>query len=284
MRSLILPCLVLLSACVSPVSDFPAPPQTDTTSKTPSDTTKKPPTDTTKKTPPPDTTHVTPTASAALSQTAQVVKGWGMYPAGGAGLYGRPQVAQALYASGITFIRVAFVPQLYVSGTNVNDIVLDQSQLAILVQALQYGQSYGVSSYIASVWSPPASMKTNNSLNGGSLRTDAESTYVAYLTKIIVTLHAAGMPLPTAVSIQNEPEHLANYSSDLYTVAQWQRVIIAARAAFNANGLSGVTLFGPETGTFSGAIWSDPYAKTPGFLGGGGYPSLANAALDNAVG
>jgi O-glycosyl hydrolase len=207
-----------------------------------------------------------------------------MYPAGGAGLYGRPQVANALYASGITFIRVAFVPQLYVSGTNVNNIVLDQSQLAILIQALQYGQSYGVSSYIASVWSPPASMKTNNSLNGGSLRTDAESSYVAYLTKIIVTLHTAGMPLPSAISIQNEPEYSAAYSSDVYTVAQWQRVIIAARASFDANGLSAVTLFGPETGTFAGAIWSDPYAKTPGFLGGGGYPALATTALNNAVG
>ena len=260
---IIVPCLLLLTACVNPTSDFPAPTQSDTTKKNP------PP-------PPPDTTHtLTPTATATLGATAQVVKGWGMYPTGGAGLYGRPQVAQALYASGITFSRVAFVPQLYVSGTNVGNMTLDPTQTSILVQALETGQSYGVSNYIASVWSPPASMKTNNSLNGGSLRTDAESTYVAYLTKIVLTLHANGMPLPTAVSIQNEPEKTASYSSAVYSVTQWQRVIIAARASFDANGLSAVTLFGPETGEFAGAIWSDPYTLTPGYLGGGGFPALA---------
>ncbi|HZS61028.1 MAG TPA: hypothetical protein VFA43_17265 [Gemmatimonadaceae bacterium] len=265
---------------MSPTMDDPATTPTDSTKKSP------PPTDTTKKTPPPaDTSHpVTPTATAALGPTAQVIKGWGMYPTGGAGLYGRQQVSNAIYASGITFTRVAFVPQLYVSGSTVSDIVLDPTQIAILIQALQNSEAYGVSSYIASVWSPPASMKTNNSLNGGSLSTSAEAAYVAYLTKIVLTLHSAGMPLPMAVSIQNEPEHPATYSSDVYTVAQWQRVITAARASFDANGLSSVTLFGPETGTFSGAIWSDPYAKTPGYLGGGGFPSLATSALDNAVG
>jgi len=274
MRGFLVPCLLVLAACVSPTSDFPAPTQSDTTKKTP-------PTDSTKT--PPDTSH-TPTATAALGTPAQVVKGWGMYPTGVGGLYGRPQVAAALFASGITFVRVAFVSQLYVSGTNVGNMTLDPGQTASLIQMLQTAQSYGVTKYIASVWSPPASMKTNNSVNGGSLRTDAESSYVAYLTKIVLALHAAGLPLPTAVSIQNEPEFNATYSSAVYTVAQWQRVIIAARASFDANGLGSVILFGPETGTFGGAIWYDPYAKTPGYLGGGGFPALASSSLDHAVG
>jgi glucuronoarabinoxylan endo-1,4-beta-xylanase len=275
MRGFLVPCLLLLSACVAPTEDFPAPTQSDTTptKKTP----PPPPTDTT-------TQKVTPTATAALSTPAQVVKGWGMYPTGGAGLYGRPQVAQALYAMGITFIRVGFVPQLYVSGTNLSNMTLDPTQMSILVQSLETGQSYGVTSYIASVWSPPASMKTNDSLPGGSLRTDAESTYVAYLTKILLTLRANGMPLPAAVSIQNEPEHVDVYNSALYTVAQWQRVLIAARASFDANGLSAVPIFGPETGSFSFAIYYDPYTLTPGYLGGSGFPALATPALNHAVG
>lgn len=269
MRGFLVPCLLVLSACVTPTSDFPAPTQSDTT---------------TKKTPPPppaDTSHkVTPTATAALGTPAQVVKGWGMM----AGSTTPQPMSDALYATGITFVRVAFAPQLYVSGTNVGNMTLDPTQMGTLVHSLQTAQSYGVTSYIASVWSPPASMKTNDSLVGGSLRPDAESIYVAYLTKIVLTLRANGMPLPTAVSIQNEPEKLATWSSAVYSVAQWQRVIIAARAAFNANGLSGVTLFGPETGEFSGAIWSDPYTLTPGYLGGGGFPALASSSLDNAVG
>ena len=275
MRGIIVPCLVLLSACVSPTSDFPAPTQSDTTKKTPPpDTTKKPP-------PPPDTSHnVTPTAKAALSSLAQPVKGWGLMAA----VAPPQQIASTIFASGITFVRVAFQPQLYVSGTNVGNMVLDQTQMASLVQTLQSAQGYGVSSYIVSVWSPPASMKTNDSLAGGSLRTDAESIYVAYLTKVVLALRSSGVGLPSAVSIQNEPEKSATWASTVYSVAQWQRVIIAARASFNANGLSAVTLFGPETGEFSGAIWSDPYTQTPGYLGGGGFPALATSSLNNAVG
>jgi hypothetical protein len=269
MRGILVPCLLVLSACVSPVSDFPASTQSDSTKK-------PPPTDTT-------TSHnVTPTAAAALGSPAQVVKGWGLYPTGIGGLYGRPQVAAAIYASGITFIRVAFVSQLYVSGTNVGNIALDQGQMGGLIQMLQVAQSYGVTGYIASVWSPPPSMKTNNSLSGGSLRTDAESSYVAYLTKIVLSLQAAGLPLPAAISIQNEPEFSATYSSAVYSVAQWQRVITAARASFDAHGLSSVTLFGPETGQFGFAISYSSGA--PGYLGGSGFPALASTALDHAIG
>ena len=277
MRGFIVPCLLLLSACVSPTSDFPATTQTDTTKKTP-------PTDTSKKTPP-DTSHpVTPTATAALGATAQQVKGWGMYPTAIGGLYGHAPIAQAIYASGVTFIRVPFLPALYASGTNMSNMTLDPSNVTQLVQHIQTAQAYGVSSYIVSVWSPPASMKTNNSLNGGSLRTDAESSYVAFLTKVVLTLQANGIPLPTAVSIQNEPEDAEAYSSTVYSVSQWQRVITATRASFDANGLSSVTLFGPETGQFGHAIYLDSYYQTPGYFGGVGFPALASTTLNHAVG
>jgi glucuronoarabinoxylan endo-1,4-beta-xylanase len=273
--------LAAFTACVSPSEDFPAPTQPDTTKKPPPKDSSKTPPDTGKKTPPPP---AKPTATAALGTPAQVIKGWGMYPAGGAALYGRDAISQAIYASGITFVRVSFAPELYASGTTVSTIALDQTQLSKLVQALGNAQHYGVTSYIASVWSPPASMKTNHSVNGGSLLTSAEAAYVAYLTKVVLTLHASGLPLPSAISIQNEPEFSAGYSSAVYSVAQWQRVITAARASFDANGLSSVVLFGPETGTFGFAIWSDPYNKVTGYLGGGGYPSLSSSTLNHAIG
>jgi O-glycosyl hydrolase len=283
--------LVALSACVSGTEDDPAPTQP----ATPSDTTKKTTPDSVpKKTPPPDTTKKpstppppappSPTATAALGTPAQTVKGWGMYPAGNGGLYGQTQLADAIYASGITFTRVAFSPELYVSGSTVSDIVLDQTQLVILIQSIQQAESYGVNSYIASVWSPPASMKTNDALAGGSLDSTAESAYVAFLTKVVTTLGQSGVGLPAAVSIQNEPEASETYSSAVYPVAQWQRVIVATRASFNANGLGGVTLFGPETGEFTGTIWFNPSTLTPGYFGGDGYPALANASLNSAVG
>jgi glucuronoarabinoxylan endo-1,4-beta-xylanase len=275
--------IAALSACVNPETlDDPATTSSDSTHKTSGDSSKTtPPPDTTKKTPPPvDTskTPLTPTATAQLLGPAQTVKGWGMYPAGGAGLYGRQQVSDAIYASGITFVRVQLAPALYVSGSTLSDMTLDPTNLGILIQALQNAQSYGVNTWIASVWSPPAQMKTNNSVNGGSLDSASESAYVAYLTKIVLSVQAAGVPLPAAISIQNEPEVTASYTSAVYTVAQWQRVIIAVRASFDANGLSSVPLFGPESGEFQQAV------LLPGFLGGSGFPSLGSSALNHAVG
>ncbi len=226
-----------------------------------------------------------PTASAALGTPAQTIKGWGMYPAGNGGLYGRSQVAAALYGSGITFFRVQFRPELYASGTTLANMTLDPGALNVLVQSIQQAQSYGLSTYIGGVWSPPAVWKTNGSLVGGGLIATDETAYIAYLTKILQALKANGAPLPVAISIQNEPEHLDVYSTAIYSTAQWQRVIQATRAAFDANGLSAVKLFGPETGTFNGPIWEDPTTRAVGYFGGSGYPALgASTALNSAVG
>jgi O-glycosyl hydrolase len=284
-RGLLIVCLGVVAAfagCVSPTGDDPAPKQ-----QTPTDTIKNP-TDTSSKKkppPPPPPPPTQPTATAALGPAAQTLKGWGLYPTGGGGLYGRSGISDALYASGISFVRVAFRDELYVSGTNVSNMTLDAGNLGTLVQSLQLAQSYGVNQYIVSVWSPPAAMKTNNSVIAGSLRTDAESSYVAFLTKVVLSLKAAGMPLPMAISIQNEPERVEPYNSAFYPVDQWQRVIIAARASFDQNGLSAVPLFGPETGQFTYAIWLDSTAKTPGYLGGSGFPALgSSSALNAAVG
>src|SRR5579872_1187569 len=158
--------IAALSACVSPTTlDDPATTQSDSTHKTPTDSTKKPPPDSTKK-PPTDTTKkpptdttkkpVPPTATAQLLAPAQTIKGWGLYPAGGAGLYGRQQIATAVYASGITFTRLQLYPQLYVSGSTLSDMTIDPTQLGVLVWQLQNAQSYGINSWIASVWTPPA--------------------------------------------------------------------------------------------------------------------------------
>ena len=65
---------------------------------------------------------------------------------------------------------------------------------------------------IASPWSPPASMKTNNNIIGGSLKADSGAAYAKYLNDFANYMATNGAAL-YAVSIQNEPDISVNYES-----------------------------------------------------------------------
>ncbi|HEX5652502.1 MAG TPA: glycoside hydrolase family 30 beta sandwich domain-containing protein [Chitinophagaceae bacterium] len=65
---------------------------------------------------------------------------------------------------------------------------------------------------LATPWSPPARMKTNNNLIGGSLITDSSGAYASYLNDFANYMSANGAPL-YAVSVQNEPDIRVNYES-----------------------------------------------------------------------
>ncbi|MEU5558039.1 RICIN domain-containing protein [Streptomyces globisporus] len=73
--------------------------------------------------------------------------------------------------------------------------------------------------FMGSPWSPPAWMKTNNSLNGGSLRTEHYQTYADYLVKAIRAYGQEGITL-TDLTAQNEPEFATSYPSMSMTSAQ----------------------------------------------------------------
>lgn len=59
---------------------------------------------------------------------------------------------------------------------------------------------------MGSPWSPPAWMKTNESLTGGKLRPDAYDVYARYLVSYIRAFASEGIPID-AVTPQNEPLH-----------------------------------------------------------------------------
>ncbi|WP_250292327.1 RICIN domain-containing protein [Streptomyces atroolivaceus] len=73
--------------------------------------------------------------------------------------------------------------------------------------------------FMGSPWSPPAWMKTNNSLIGGSLRTESHQDYADYLVKAIRAYGQEGIVL-TDLTAQNEPEFAASYPSMTMTSAQ----------------------------------------------------------------
>lgn len=58
---------------------------------------------------------------------------------------------------------------------------------------------------MATLWSPPAWMKTNNSMVGGKLRPDCYDVCTDYLIKYIQAYKQEGIDIHT-MTVQNEPE------------------------------------------------------------------------------
>jgi glucosylceramidase len=65
---------------------------------------------------------------------------------------------------------------------------------------------------MATPWSPPAWMKTNNDLAGGELRTDFQDAFANYFVKYIQAMAAHQIPIH-ALTVQNEPLYAAPYPS-----------------------------------------------------------------------
>ncbi|WP_020674378.1 glycoside hydrolase family 30 protein [Amycolatopsis nigrescens] len=96
----------------------------------------------------------------------------------------------------------------------------------LLRQASALNPQLGI---IATPWSPPAWLKDNDSLLGGSLYAAGFSTYAQYFVRFLLAYAEAGVRVD-AVTPQNEPENTA----DQYPSA---RMTAAAQAAFIGNDL-----------------------------------------------
>ncbi|MBV2353907.1 RICIN domain-containing protein [Streptomyces sp. J2-1] len=91
-----------------------------------------------------------------------------------------------------------------------------QEIIPVVKQALGLNPSIRL---MGTPWSPPAWMKTNNSLNGGSLKTENYGAYADYLVKAIKAYGQEGITL-TDLTVQNEPENPTSYPSMSMTSAQ----------------------------------------------------------------
>ncbi len=73
---------------------------------------------------------------------------------------------------------------------------------------------------MASPWSPPAWMKTNNEMNhGGKLKEKYNNTWAEYYCKYIEFYEKDGIPI-WGISVQNEPEAVQTWDSCLYTAEE----------------------------------------------------------------
>jgi O-glycosyl hydrolase len=103
----------------------------------------------------------------------------------------------------------------------------------------------------ATPWSPPATMKTNNNLVGGSLLPAYYSAYATHLLDFAAFMRANGAPLH-GISIQNEPDWNATYEGCLWSPAEMISFLQSEGARFDT-----VKLMGPESLGFKKSM-SDP--------------------------
>jgi len=74
---------------------------------------------------------------------------------------------------------------------------------------------------LATPWSPPANMKSNNNVVGGSLLSSQYGNYVNYLNNFLGTMAASGAPV-AVISLQNEPDWDPDYESASWTAEQFR--------------------------------------------------------------
>lgn len=98
----------------------------------------------------------------------------------------------------------------------------DEDQIWLMNEA----KKRGCTKFVSTVWSPPAWMKTNNSvLKGGALRPDKYQAYADYLSNYVRGYRLHHNIDIYAISLANEPGFAAPYSSCLWTGPQFRDFI-----------------------------------------------------------
>lgn len=98
----------------------------------------------------------------------------------------------------------------------------DEDQIWLMNEA----KKRGCNQFVSTVWSPPAWMKTNNSvIKGGELRSDKYQAYADYLSKYVRGYRKHHNIDIHAISLANEPGFAAPYSSCLWTGSQFREFI-----------------------------------------------------------
>lgn len=103
-------------------------------------------------------------------------------------------------------------------------------QVQSAVRARQLGAKL-----LATPWSPPAHMKTNNSLiNGGKLKPEYYDEYATHLLNFVDFMSRNGAPLYT-VSVQNEPDWHPDYESCDWSGDDFANFLTSQGSRFGSN-------------------------------------------------
>ena len=223
----------------------------------------------------------------------QTILGWGVYPCTirndrvNAELYTlwhRPNAARLIWRDlHPTFWRCEILPGSYDARRDDGSLdvkYLDES----LGRQIRLGRSYGQTRYILSVWSPPAPFKSPPTTLGvdpktkraAVLKPAREGDYCRFVARVLKQLQTEKLPIPFALSVQNEPDYAAPlWNGTQLTPTQWARLVVKMRAVLDENGFGKVQIIGPDAGN---------YADSIAFVGGAKAPILADAKLNQALG
>ena len=122
----------------------------------------------------------------------------------------------------------------------------DSTQFTANAPSAKLAESLGAK-IIATPWTPPAWMKSNNSQVGGMLLPANYAAYAAHLKAFADTMAAYGVSL-YGISVQNEPDFNASYQSCLWNATQFLNFM-----RYNAPSV-GVPVFMPESESFQSSI------------------------------
>jgi glucosylceramidase len=152
-----------------------------------------------------------------------------------------------------------------------------------IIQVIKEAQAINPAMKIfASPWSPPAWMKTPETITGGTLKAGMYTVLAQYYVKFIQAYQAQGIPI-YAMTLQNEPGHNNGAMPTMVLSPQQEiELVKALKAAFQANGITTKLWIYDHNFdnaiSFAGTVLNDPaaYAASDGsaFHDYGGEPTL----------
>ncbi len=151
-----------------------------------------------------------PLAIVYLDSTEQIIRGFG----GANTLIFRPDMTPAEVQTafgngagqiGMTIMRLSIPPDSTQFSANAPSALAAQNLGAVI---------------IATPWTPPAWMKTNDNISGGYLATNEYAAYAAHLNAFADTMAAYGVSL-YGISVQNEPDANVGYQSCSWNATQF---------------------------------------------------------------
>ncbi|MGA2974637.1 MAG: glycoside hydrolase family 30 protein [Spirochaetia bacterium] len=98
-------------------------------------------------------------------------------------------------------------------------VARDEQALIPFIQEAQKTAGKGLT-LLASPWSPPAWMKTNNAMNkGGKLKAECRELWARYITKYLKVYASKGVKI-WAITVQNEPKATQRWDSCVFTAEE----------------------------------------------------------------
>lgn len=234
-------------------------------------------------TPPPTTTITSSTATVDFGSKHQVIRGFGGSTAW-MGSIGQAKL-NVLFGTGpgqlgLSILRARIDP----SGSAASGWITS-NWAGELANAQNARTANANAIVMATPWTPPPAMKSNNSIIAGTLNSASYAAYANYLESFVNYFSSNGAPL-YAISMQNEPDANVSYES-----CSWSGSTMDAwLASLTANGATNpitARLMMPESQSFvtglSDVALNDPNAVQNISIVGGHIYGTAPSYYSNAV-